>query len=350
MLKTRKDIFINFAIWSVVALFTSTQLYLRSLQSQDHDSWWNIFYVQLFVWWVWALITPLVYRFGYTYRIDQGNVVVRSIIHLLFAVATVVVYLGLYSAIWTYFNQDELTIDMVISIYVVLFLNLFHWHFFIYIAIVGLVHAKTYFDESRDRALKEFALEKELLSSQLKYLKMQLRPHFLFNTLNSIVSSIQQSKNEVAVNMTTDLSELLRISLTAPEQQINTLAKELDYVKKYLGIEQHRFKDLNVVYDIQDDLLQEELPNFILQPLVENAIQHGISKKTVANLIEVSAQGSEENLVFTVYNDGPPYNPSKDGIGLSNVRKRLAMIYGDKATFSVKSQQNGVKAEIRIKQ
>ncbi|MEM7110449.1 MAG: histidine kinase, partial [Bacteroidota bacterium] len=230
----------------------------------------------------------------------------------------------------------------------VLFLNLFHWHFFIYIAIIGVVHANIYLSSSKEQEVRNALLEKELLTNKLNFLKMQLQPHFLFNTLNGIVSSIHQKKTDTAASMTTELSELLRTSLSENDQQITSLEKELKYVKMYLNIEKHRFKQLKVHYQIPDDLLKVEVPNFFLQPLVENAIKHGISKQSKAERIEISAAQIDDSLLFSIYNDGPPIAKYAEGVGLSNLRKRLRTIYESLGKFNIYAHDNGTKVEVSL--
>lgn len=270
----------NLGIWSIVALFTATQLYLKSIQSGTEDpfNWWNIFWIQLLVWWVWAFITPAIFQLANRYRFDRKKLLHGIAIHLPLAVGIVLLYLVIYTSIWLLANQGSVVWSSFQTIYTVLFVNLFHWHFFIYMAIIGIVHAYLYYKTSEEERRKGIELERALLSSQLKMLKMQLQPHFLFNTLNSIVSAIHQEKPQVASDMTTGLSELLRTALNENERIIVSLAQELKYVRTYLAIEQHRFKRLVVTYNIDESTLVTEVPNFFLQPLVENAIKHGIAQ------------------------------------------------------------------------
>ncbi|MEM9325857.1 MAG: histidine kinase [Bacteroidota bacterium] len=347
---SRKGILYNFLIWSLVAVFTATQLYLKSYQSSPEEAnWLGQFGVQLLVWWVWAILTPLIFWLVTQYRIGRGNVVIRSVIHLVASVVLVCLFLAAYSLIWNAVTFGTVRLEMFRNIYIALFLNLFHWHLFIYMAILGIVHAREFYLESKRRELRSIQLEKDLVESQLQMLKMQLQPHFLFNALNSIVSSIHRNKLDSAIHMTTDLSELLRISLAESDLHLVPLQKELEHLKTYLRIESHRFKDLEVSYHIDQSLVEKPIPNFILQPIVENSIKHGISKKQKARRIRISAAQDEGEIVFSVYNEGPELNRQKlDGIGLSNIRKRLHTFYEDKSHFEIRSMDDGVETEIRI--
>lgn len=347
---TRRNLSINFLIWSLVALFTSTQLYLRSYQSDPiQANWWHQFQVQLLVWWVWGFITPFIFWLVTRFQIGRKNLFRNAIIHLLTSISIVVLYLAGYSLIWNLMTANVVNLDSFISIYVALFLALFHWHFFIYIAILGFVHAREYYQEVKAEELKNLSLEKDLIETQLRMLKMQLQPHFLFNALNSIVSSIHRKKLDTAIDMTTDLSELLRISLDESDIQLVSLQKELDHLKTYLRIEKHRFKELEVTFEVEQQLTECSIPNFLLQPLVENSIKHGISKKQSSKRIKIGAKMGNGQLVLSVFNEGPPLkSESVNGVGLTNIQERLMNVYNGKSSFCIQTVKNGVQAEIRI--
>lgn len=345
---TRKGIALNFAIWSILALFTTTQLYLRGLHDGGDSGWWSYLPLQLLVWWFWGLITPVVFRMGSRFRIDRSNYWRAILIHLPAAVITVLFYLAFYTFFALTTASAPVTWESFSGLFQVLYLALFHWHFFIYMAVIGIAHARYFYIESRDRQLRELQLEKELIYNKLKFLKMQLQPHFLFNALNSIVSAVHQDKSKEAIEMVTGLSDLLRISLTQSEEQLIPLAHELEHIEAYLKIERQRFKKLEVSYAIGAGTKTMKVPNLILQPLVENAIKHGISKQADAQKIAISSKVEDECLVLGVYNEGPQNLLSHEGVGLSNVKNRLELHYDDHAYFSLTPFQLGVLSEIRI--
>lgn len=335
-------------VWSIVAVFTATQLYLKSLQSEKVTSWLNIFWIQLSVWWVWAFITPIIFKLAEKFRIGKGNLT-NAVILLLICVGLVVAYLSVYTLIWQIATQGAISGEVFKNVYGLLFVNLFHWHFFICMAIIAVVHAYSYYRDSENERLRGVQLEKDLISNQLRMLKMQLQPHFLFNTLNSIVSAIHQQKTTVASDMTTGLSELLRIALNENGRTVVSLEEELNYVYQYLQIEQYRFKNLKVEYDIQDEATQVEVPNFFLQPIVENAIKHGISKNVGAQLLKISIHiVAMDQLQIDVYNEGPALAQKNGGIGLQNVRQRLQAHYGKSATLELFNVDNGVNTQIKL--
>ncbi|MEO0341071.1 MAG: histidine kinase [Bacteroidota bacterium] len=344
----KRYLFYNFLIWTIVAIFTATQLYLKTLQEGQAAKWLGIFFIQLAVWWIWGIITPLVFWLGKRFRVDRSNMGNALLIHLPVAVLIVLVYLGIYTTVWSLATFGTLSLEGLISIYKILFTNLFHWHFFIYMAIIGVVHAQSYYQESQEKAIRGIHLEKQLLQSQLNALKMQVQPHFLFNSLNSVVSSIHQGKTDTAVDMLTELSDLFRQSLNDIDRQLIPLSDELEYVKSYLQMEQYRFKDLKIQYDVPDDLLQEEVPNFILQPIIENAIKHGISRRKDAKLIRISALREEQALIIEVENEGPKFQIKNEGVGLSNIKNRLSALYGEHGTIDITSSILGTKVLVEI--
>ena len=337
-------------VWSLVAVFTATQLCLKDIQAGNTtSSWIGIFKIQLLVWWVWALITPLIFFLVERFRIERDRLLQNLIFHLLASIVLVLVFLSAYSIIWNISVVGKLNFSGFRSVFIALFLNLFHWHLFIYLAILGIMHARAFYFEAQDKILESIKLEKELIESQLLVLKMQLRPHFLFNALNSIVSSIHRSKLDTAIHMTTDLSELLRVSLSESNQQLIPLSQELHHVRTYLNIEAHRFKELKIEYDLPDELLDTQVPSFLLQPIVENSIKHGISQRKESEQILITIRKKDQTLKVWIYNDGPPLKEAlKDGIGISNVKNRLKTIYQDGASFLLKNHKKGVQAEIQL--
>jgi two-component system LytT family sensor kinase len=195
-------------------------------------------------------------------------------------------------------------------------------------------------------------LETRLVRASLDALKMQLHPHFLFNTLNSITSLIRNNRTREAEDVVAGLGELLRRSLDHRQEAKATLEHELEFLRHYLAIESIRFQDrLCVEFDIAPKCLPALVPGLILQPLVENAMKHGISRDPAARLLRISAARDGTRLLLTVYNDGPAL-PREDaalssGIGVQNTLTRLQMLYGDEAHLWLRDQPpHGVRAEI----
>ncbi|REJ79287.1 MAG: hypothetical protein DWQ47_00650 [Acidobacteria bacterium] len=187
------------------------------------------------------------------------------------------------------------------------------------------------FNDEKNRAAE---LESQLAQAQLQALKMQLQPHFLFNTLNSL-SSLALEDPRQTVHMISRLGDFLRMTVDSNGTQTVSLEKELDFLKNYLEIEKVRFRDrLEPEFDIDPHTLDLEVPNLLLQPGVENAIKHGVSKSMSAGRIRVSSSRREDRLVLEIFNDGPPSNGRqegklKEGVGIANTRERLRQIYGE---------------------
>ncbi len=195
-------------------------------------------------------------------------------------------------------------------------------------------------------------LETKLVRASLDALKMQLHPHFLFNTLNSITSLIRNNRTQEAEDIVAGLGELLRRSLDHKQESMDALEHELAFLRRYFEIECIRFQDrLAVEFDIDPSCLRARVPSLLLQPLAENAMKHGISKDPAARLLRISARRDGTRLLLTVYNDGPAL-PKADtdlgrGIGMANTRARLQMLYGDEARLWLRDNTpHGVRAEI----
>src|SRR5688572_8492039 len=226
---------------------------------------------------------------------------------------------------------------------------LFYW------SLVGFCQAIINFRSSQERERRAAELEARLTSAKLQALRMQINPHFLFNTLNSIATLVYVNPR-AADEMLGDLSELLRRSLDTMEAQEIPLAQELEFVDAYLRIEQKRFAErLRVKQNVPDELMKALVPALILQPLVENAIRHGIEPQRAPGLIVIEAKQEGRRLHLIVRDDGrglPPAvsnNSERRGIGLANTQARLKGLYGTDHSFSVgKAEPQGCQVEIDL--
>ncbi len=226
----------------------------------------------------------------------------------------------------------------------------FHFYFLTFLSVLLVYHATVWRNRFRDRELLTSQLEAKLFQAQNQALRMQLQPHFLFNTLHSI-ATLMHSDVEAADRMVARLGDLLRKSLERNGDQETTLAQELEFLGAYLEIEQVRFQDrLRVSIEVPDEVKAALLPTFILQPLVENALKHGFSKRGEGGLVAVRARREGDSLRLEVQDDGdgPPAR-HRDGIGLASVRDRLRLLYGDRASFSFQGlPERGALAAIRL--
>jgi two-component system, LytTR family, sensor kinase len=223
----------------------------------------------------------------------------------------------------------------------------------VYFALVGIEHALFYFGEAREREMQAVRLSGQLAEARLGALRMQLNPHFLFNSLNAITVLVRDQQTAAAARMLELLSDVLRQVLRADATHETLLSKELEFVERYLAIEQVRFSDrLRPRIEADPPALDAIVPSFVLQPLVENALRHGIARKATAGELQITARVERSELVLTVRDDGPglqgtPKRPG--GVGLENMRARLAALYGDRATLTVADAPGGgVIASVRL--
>jgi signal transduction histidine kinase len=234
-----------------------------------------------------------------------------------------------------------------------IFLTNMDWALMTYSAIVGLSHALAYHRESQARALNSAQLEVQLSEARLRTLQAELHPHFLFNTLHAI-STLVHSRPESADRMISRLSDLLRLTFDRSGASEVPLQEELEFLQKYLEIEQTRFQDrLTVRFEIEPDTLDAEVPRLILQPLVENAIEHGVSPRSGPGQIQIASRLQHGRLWLEVRDDGVGLTAHararlRSGIGLANTRDRLDCLYGDayKLEFSDGGQGLAVRIEI----
>jgi sensor histidine kinase YesM len=216
---------------------------------------------------------------------------------------------------------------------------------------VSITHALTYYRRAQERERKAVELEARLADAKLDALRMQLHPHFLFNTLNAI-STLVHKDPHAADEMIANLSELLRATLDAEGQEI-PLRRELDLLSRYLEIQQARFGDrLKIERQIDAAALDALVPTLILQPLVENAIRHGIEPQTTAGVVAIRAQRKDSVLQLGVADNGGGLQKStgkSSGIGLTNTKARIEELYGNAGRLVLNSKSGeGFSVEIEI--
>lgn len=227
--------------------------------------------------------------------------------------------------------------------------------FTMYWVILLILLAIDFYGQYRNQEVRALELESKLTTTQLRTLKWQLQPHFLFNALNTIAMMVRRKKDEEAVEMISGLSDLLRSTLNRQEAQLITLGEEIELLKKYLHIEQVRFKDkLTMSFHLQPETLSIQVPNLILQPIVENAFKYGISRSLDEAGLSILSTLSDDFLHVSVVNLGPTLPEGwvledQQGIGLSNTIARLRQLYDDSFDFQIKNvDDSGVAVEIKI--
>jgi two-component system LytT family sensor kinase len=227
----------------------------------------------------------------------------------------------------------------------------FFYEGFMLAMVVGVVHAVEYQRSLREGQMRASQLENHLSKARLEILRNELQPHFLFNALHSI-STLMHRNVEAADEMLAQLGDLLRLSLERKSVQEAPLREELSVLEPYLNILRIRFGDrLSIGLDVDPSLLETTVPLFILQPLVENAIRHGIDRRAGAGRIDIRARAAGDSIEISVADDGAGLseNGIREGIGLSNIRQRLEQLYGTRGAIALKGNpESGTEVAIRI--
>jgi len=322
------------ALLTLPALVIAMQLYAGYRLRGVPIAFGAAFAVQLAHWEWWALFGPLVWRLERRWPLAAPNPRGALVRHIMAAavVAVAVLLLNLVAyhmllrlpMLSGWFVGMDRDLASTVTFY---FVAYFHVELLIYGGIVAVAHAARTTALLRSREQEALRLEAELTGAKLTALRMQLQPHFLFNTLHTIGSLVLQRRNEQAVELLAELGELLRGTLAHRDTELASVRDEIEYLRRYLKIEEVRFGDrLRVEWAIDPAALDALIPPFILQPLIENAFRHGIAQRTDESRLSVTAIVDEETLRITIYNDGPPLAEISTvgaGYGLENVRARL---------------------------
>src|SRR5262252_965479 len=341
-----------FLLWTVLGLFYFSQGLTQRLRFNDPTPWWHYLVAWLLGVYVWALLTPAILWLGRRFTVERRNRLWRIALHLLLSAAFSVFELSLESVLYSRLHLFPSMRDFR-GAFVQLLLVGFHGGILNYWIVLGIQWAVLYYRGYQERSsevlkfeLRASELQSQLMSAQLNALKMQLQPHFLFNTLNAITVLVRQQRTKDAEQMLGHLSDLLRGVLEDVDTQEVSLHRELEYLQLYLAIEQVRFPDrLQVEVSADPAAQQASVPQLILQPIVENAIRHGIGRSSSAGRILISASKVNGTVELRVQDDGPGLSPSElsghEGIGLGNTRARLQQLYGQHARLKIENCDGG---------
>jgi two-component system, LytTR family, sensor kinase len=343
------------AIWLAGGLFDSSQTVLIMYAEGRHHPWPPLFAIELASWIPWALATPLVIRLARRYPMVRGMNLRTTGVHLT-AFAVISAVAEAWSAVlqvlfnpwgnrhWPTFVDTWTT---TLTFQVLTFLIAY-----------ALILTVTYVVDAREgmaRQMTETArLNEELSNAQLAALRRQMEPHFMYNTLNSIAGLVRDDRNDAAVSMIVGLSEFLRRASEDSHRSQVTLLEEVEYLQRYLELQKARFGErLQVSVDIPAELLRAQVPNLLLQPLVENAIKHGIAKRVAGGTVRVAGACHDSNLCLTVYNDGPSlptdWEVKQTGVGIRNLRTRLQILHGDDSELQLRcADPGGVEVVVRL--
>ena len=304
-------------------------------------SWVIVSALELVYWYVWAAYTPLVIglakRFPLTGPRFVPHIAIHTITSLMMAPLAAATEYFLSRGFLRSVHITDPSVLRLLSPFGVSVLSMSFTGMLTYWLVVGLYQSIHFYQAAMERKTIAAQLEMQLSHAELENLKSQLHPHFLFNSLHTI-GILMQEDVDAASHLLVCLGDLLRMALERRENEI-TLQSELEFVGKYLEIEQTRFHDrLKVHMDVPPDLLAVYVPSLALQPLVENAIKHGISVDSAAGRLEIAAQLHNGRVWLCVRDDGPgpaPGSRLRFGVGLTNVQSRLKQLYGDESSLEL---------------
>ncbi len=297
---------------------------------------------------LWAILAPFVFRFSRRFPIEVRPLNVRN---LLLYFPALISFAGIHqvlhlAVLWSISPRWRQRYPALMDCYRAYFAFGFYIDLIIALLIVIAMHALLYYQNFRASELAQSSLKTQLAQAQLKSLKMQLHPHFLFNTLHSISSLVLEDPPK-ANSMIARLGDFLRLTLENSEQQLVTLKEETEFLRCYLDIEQVRFGDrLTISFELEPQTLSAQVPHLILQPVVENAIQHAIAPRATRGHINIEAKRLNSLLRVVVSDNGPgitsnAISPTKKCVGLTNVRNRLQQVYGPDFRFELTNGTNG---------
>jgi len=339
----------SFGVATALTLINATSLWygLRAGMFPNNAPYpWRMLLAEnLAVWYPVALLAPAILRLANRFRFERERWQRVLLIHLALTVSfhftQTAISVPLLSLMdWANFSWTHVTWAARQRLVGRLPINVI-----IYWAILGAGYAFEYHRRFRRQQMEALQLEAKLVEARLHALRMQIHPHFLFNTLHAI-SALMDDDVKAARRMIARLSELLRLTLESGSRQEAPLCQELEALQLYLEIEQIRFQDRLVVkMEITPETLDASVPHLILQPIVENAIRHGIAPLSSAGRIEISARRNEGMIELLVRDDGPgiPNGEAamKEGIGLGNTRARLQQLYGDNHQLEIRNGKAG---------
>jgi len=346
--RTAVQVLLVFAVWTFLAAFSSSQTVVYLSQRGQPIVWWDMLTGRFADWYTCALFTPVFFWMGRRYPIDRKSW--RIMLPVTLAVTSVCVVLK-YSVLVPI--EHALGLNMGASIGGELARN-FANESMAFWAVIGIVHAFEFNRRYREREVAAADLRARLSEAQLEALRSQIHPHFLFNTLHGISTLMHRDVN-AADSMLTRLSDLLRLTMQHRGQDEIPLRDELALVGQYVEIMRVRFRDrLTVHHAIDPGSLDALVPQFILQPLLENAFDHGIARTSGPGHIDISVQIIDRKLEFSISDNGlhitrPGAGVRKHGIGLANTRRRLEQLYGSQQSISLeKLPERGTRVVVAI--
>jgi two-component sensor histidine kinase len=338
------------AVWLGIGSFEGTQTVLTMHAQGMHHAWATLFAWQLLSWLPWALVTPWVMREARRANLAAGgNTAPQHLLRHLAAALLICLVASAWSAGLEH-ALDPWRPDAPAPAWLPAFRSTFLAHILASLILYAGIVITAVMLDSRERLARQRVaaaeLAEQLSEARLRALRHQIEPHFLFNTLNAISGLVRTGDADAAADMIASLSEFLRAMLRDSERQEISLAEELDLTRRYLEIQRMRYGErLRYAERLQDGVASARLPMLILQPLVENAVKHGIDRQVHGGVIEIRAWREAERLCIGVHNDGPPLAPvtraAGESVGLTNVKARLRTLYNDAGSFELRDAEGG---------
>ena len=338
------------AVWVLLGVIYAGPIYFEvRAEGMDHAAW-RVFSWGILTWLAWAPLTPVMIWLARKYSL-VGETWRRS---LLVHVPAFLLISAVHSAAATVVTLSIKPFDNMGSSpwafwprFFSRMKGAFGPDLLVSGAVIGTYYAFDYYRKYREREFLASRLEAQLAQAQLESLRMQLHPHFLFNTLNNIVGLVRDNKNNAAVRMLVGLSDLLRHTLDHSARQEVELREEISFIKLYLSIQEMRFSDrLQIEFDIDPATTRAMVPNLILQPLTENALRHGFGRSADSGLVGISSVVEDSHLRLTVFDNGAGLPDDwqmkgSTGIGLANTVARLQQLYDDDHQFDIRNRAGG---------
>ncbi len=341
---------IGFGIWTIVGLSFASRSYLQYQFNGTNVSWQEVYAGYMIDFYLWAIASPFIFWLNRRFPIERKRLTHRLIFHLFAALLLNFVVCALASPMLWHFGFTNKTRFPTLEAFFIFSISspvLLHQGLLVYSGTLIVAHVFDYYRQVQIGKTRAIELASQLAQAQLTALKMQIHPHFLFNTLNSIAALLHKDV-EAADRMLARLSDFLRITLKSSETSVVTLAQELEFLRTYLEIEKIRFQDKLVIeMKIAPDALAAQVPNLILQPLVENAVRHGISKQIAVGHLYINAQRKANRLLIQIEDNGPGLKTGNghsnkkldNGVGIANTRARLEQFY-DNFQFEIADRKN----------
>lgn len=333
--------------WSAIALFDATQTVFGMRAEGMHHAWGLLFLAVVLGWVPWALATPFIVRLARAFPPVQLRPFRTWGVHLAACLLLSVVGSAFSAYLYHAWNPYLIARPQPFFSLWVTKLSYGALGSLILYSMVLLISCVL---EARERLSRQQAdtarLNEQLTKAQLNALRRQIEPHFLFNALNAIAGLVREKRNDDAVSMIAGLSDFLRRTLEDSHRHEVPLREEMAFVEKYLEIQKVRFADrLQLSLDVPVELLPAQVPALLLQPIVENAVKHGIAKRVQGGELRIRAARSNGTLKLSVYNDGPALSSDCSacdaGVGLANVRTRLQSLYGSDYELSIRNKEPG---------